>query len=143
VVSETDVQDWRNGLKLLDLTARAAARVQVLFDCEVTSRLDNGKRLPSLALEPKVKELKLALKGFDLQKVTFHRAGLTVETDGVGEAFREALEARLKEAEPKLRQHAEERLAQALKEGKGPLTAPALLKAAAPLLQAAPAKPRP
>lgn len=141
VASETDVQDWRNGLKLLDLTARATARVQAQFDCEVTSRLDNSKRLPGLALRPKVKELKLSLKEFDLQKVTFHRAGLTVETEGVGEAFREALEARLKDAEPKLRQHAEERLAQALKEGKGPLTAPALLKAAAPLLQAAPAKP--
>lgn len=139
VRAEADVQRWRNGLRLADLTARADVALGVVVECDVVARLDAGKLPPALKLEPEVKDLKLNLKGFTPRQVTFRRAGLSVEgeaVEGAGEELKGALQALLREAEPAVKNRAGEALARALKEGKDPLAPAALLKAVAPLLKA-------
>ncbi len=131
---EADVQRWRNGLELADLTARADVVVTVRVECAVTAKLEAGK---GLVLSPEITDLKLTLKEFTPKQVTFRRAGLTVQGEGVeaaGKEFKESLQALLRSAEPGMRSRANDALAKAVKEGKEPLPAAELLKAVAPLL---------
>jgi hypothetical protein len=142
--SETDVQQWQKGLLLANLTARADVGLSVLVECEVTAGLDLKKRPPGLSVEPRVEGLKLGLRDFDLKRVTFQRAGVAVEgeaVEGAGEEFKGALQEMLRGLEPGAKKRAGESIAKGLKEGKGPLTGGALIKAAMPLL-ANPEKPK-
>jgi hypothetical protein len=137
--TEADVQRWRNGLLLADLTGRADVALGVVVECDVAARLDAGKLPPALKLVPEIRELKLNLNGFTPKEVTFRRAGLKVEGEAVeaaGEEFKGALQALLRQAEPAVKKRAGEALERGLKEGKEPLTAAAVLKAVAPLLKA-------
>ena len=63
--SETDAQQWANGLQLANLTARADAALTVRLECDIAARLDPKKL--KLALEPTVKGLKLDLQAFTLK----------------------------------------------------------------------------
>jgi len=135
--SETDAQQWANGLLLLNVTARADAALTVRVECDIAAKLDPKKL--KLALEPTVKRVSLDLREFTLKDVTFRRAGITVGGDavtGVGEEFKGALQVFLRSAEPGAARQATEAVARTFREGKGPLTPAAVLKAAAPLLKA-------
>jgi hypothetical protein len=131
---EADVQQWRNGLELADLTAHADVRLNVRVECDVTARLD-PKGPAKLALDADITDLKLNLKEFTPKQVTFRRAGLTVQggaVEAAGEEFKDSLQAMLRGVEPGVRDRANDAIAKALKEGK--LPAAELLKAVAPLL---------
>jgi len=135
--TETDVQLWRNGLQLSDLTAGADVVLTVRIECDMTAHLETGKGPPRLILEPDIKELKLTLKEFSPKAVTFHRAGVTLGGDGVeavGQELKESVQSLLKSLEPQVKKRAGEAVAKALKDGKDPLPAAELLKAVAPLL---------
>jgi hypothetical protein len=134
VRGEADVRQWRNGLELADLTARADLLLNVRAECDVTARLEASK---GLMLNPELTDLKLTLKEFTPRQVTFQRAGVTVGGAGVesaGEELRDWLQALLRSAEPDVRSRANDALARALKDPKQPLPAAELLKAVAPLL---------
>jgi hypothetical protein len=134
--SETDVQQWVKGLNLASLTARADVGLTVRVECDVSTRLDTKKLPPALVMEPQVRDLKLDLTSFELKGVTLQRPRIVVqaEVEGVGEEFKGALQAVLRSLEPQAKKHAGETLARGMKEGKGPLTPAAMLKAAMPLL---------
>ncbi len=136
--SEADVQRWRNGLELADLTARADVGLSVRVECDVTARLATDKGPPRLLLEPDVREVKLELTEFTPRQVTFRRAGVTVAGETVeaaGDELKDALQGLLRSKEPEVKRRANEALARALKEGKEPLPAAEVLKAVAPLLR--------
>jgi hypothetical protein len=138
VRSEADLQQWRNGVALADLTARADVGLTVRVECDVTARLAAGKAPARLILEPEIKDLKLNLKEFTPKQVTFRRAGLTIgggAVEAAGEEVRGAVQVMLRSMEPDVKQRAGEALARALKEGKDPLPAAEVLRAAAPLLK--------
>jgi hypothetical protein len=137
VRADADVQRWRNGVELADLTARADFELGVVVECDMAARLDTGRLPPRLVVEPQVRHLKLNLKEFTPRQVTFRRAGLTVAGDAIeaaGEDIKGLLQDQLRSLEPELKQRAGEALARAMKEG-DPKKAAALLKAAAPLLR--------
>jgi hypothetical protein len=136
--SEADLRQWRNGVELADLTARADVGLNVRVECDVTARLATGKAPARLVLEPEIRDLKLNLKEFTPKQVTFRRAGLTIGggmVEAAGEEVKGVLQGLLRSVEPDVRQRAGEALARALKEGKDPLPAAEVLRAAAPLLR--------
>jgi hypothetical protein len=136
--AEADVQRWRNGLELADLTARADVGLNVCVDCDVTARLASGLVPPRMVLDTDIKELKLKLKDFKPRQVTFRRAGVTVEgemVEALGEEFKDSLQSALRSLEPEIKKRAGEALVRAQKEGKELLPAADALKAAAPLLR--------
>jgi len=138
VQTEGELQSWRNGFQLTDLTARADVALNVLLECDVAARLDAGRVPPRLLLEPEVRDLKLNLKEFTPRQVTFRRAGLTVQGAGLeaaGEEFKGGLQDLLRTVEPEVKKRAGDALARAMKEGKDPLTAATLLRTIAPLLK--------
>jgi hypothetical protein len=140
LLAEVDLQRWRNGLELADVTARADVGLNVLVECDVAGRLDAGRVPPRLVLEPEIRDLKLNLTQFTPKQVTLRRAGLVLAGPGVeaaGEEVKGALQDLLHSLEPDLKQRAGEALAKALKEGKEPWPAGELLKAVGPLLRAA------
>jgi hypothetical protein len=137
LAAEADVQRWRNGVKLADLTAKADVSLRVLLECDLSAKLD-PKKLGAVALQPEVTKLTLDLKDFTPRRVTFHRAGVDVEgpaLEGLGDELREPLQELLRSAEPEAKKRAGEALAKALKEPKGPITPAALLKVVGPLLK--------
>ncbi|HEX5272282.1 MAG TPA: hypothetical protein VFW33_17415 [Gemmataceae bacterium] len=134
VRGEADVRQWRLGLELADLTARADVVLAVRAECEVAARLVPGK---GLLLDPELTDLRLTLREFTPKEVTFRRAGVTLRggaVESAGEDLRDSLQALLRAAEPGVRGRANDALARALKDGKDPLPMAELLKAVAPLL---------
>jgi hypothetical protein len=131
--AEADVQRWRNGVELADLTGRADVLLNIRVECDVTGRLA-GK---GLVLEPVVNDVKLNLKEFTPRQVTFHRTGVVLAGDRVkaaGEDLKGPIQEMLRSIEPDVKRRAGEALARAMKEGKQPLPPAEVLKAIAPLL---------
>ena len=127
---EADIKQWLKGLLLVDATARADAEAGLALELDVKVELA-GKLPPEVQVEPRVTDLKIDLKDFNLRRVTFHRAGVTVEGAGgeLGEQLKGALQGLLRAAEPEVRARANEAIARALREGRGTLSAADLLKA--------------
>jgi hypothetical protein len=131
---EADVQQWRNGLELADLTARADVLLNVRAECEVTAKLEAGR---GLVLSPEITDLHLTLREFTPKQVTFRRTGLTIQggtVEAAGEEFKDSLQAMLRSVEPGVKGRANDALTRAMKDGKNPLPAAEMLKAVAPLL---------
>jgi hypothetical protein len=136
-----DVQRWRNGILLADTTLRCRAAVNVFVECDLTARLDAG----GLRLEPELKDLKVSIKDFTLERVVLKRAGVVVEGDALtrlGKEVQGTLQDLLDARTPALKKRAEEALTRALKEPQGLKAAGAMLKAAGPLLEKGRARPK-
>src|SRR5262249_53410374 len=134
--AEADVQHWRNGVQLADLTARADVGLNVCVECDVTARLATGKAT-RMVLEPRIGDLQLNLKQFTPRQVTMRRAGVTIGgglIEATGENIKAPLQTLLRLAEPEAKQRAAEAMARALREGEELLPAAEVLRAAAPLL---------
>jgi hypothetical protein len=140
VRADADLQRWRNGVLMADVTAQTRLLLDVVVDCAITARLEAGRVPPRLRLEPDVKDLKIILKDFRAERVTFLRAGLTVEgeaLEGLNEEFKDSLQGLLQSKQPEIKKRATEALAREFSKDKGPIPLAALLDAAAPLLKAA------
>jgi hypothetical protein len=134
--AEADVQRWRNGVELADLTAWASVGLGVVFECDVATRLDTRRKMP-IVLEPEVRDVKLNLREFTPRQVTFRRAGVTVEggpVEAVGQEVRDFIQDQLRSLEPQLKQRADQAMKRMMKEG-DPRKAQAVLQAVAPLLR--------
>jgi len=130
---ETDVQQWQKGLKLVDVTAQAAGRVGIFLECDVALSLSTTFP-PEVKVEPKVSNLKLELKDFELGRVDARRPGIALALQGqaasdVGKEFRGVLQDLLRAAEPTIKDRANEAIARSLREGKGTFSATALMQA--------------
>jgi hypothetical protein len=132
--TEADVVRWRNGILLADVTARARVALNISVVCEVSGRLDTSVVPPELRLEPDLRDLKVDVKEVVPTRVTLNRLGVTVGREvlgGAGEELRDTLQVLIRRRDKR----AAEMLAKALREGKGPLAAARMLKAAKPLLE--------
>ncbi len=137
--AEADVQAWRNGLLLADLTAHADVGLAAIVECDVAARLETGRLPPRVVLEPTVREVKLNLSEFTPRQVDFHRAGVMVDIDREAAAelqLKDLLQERLRSFEPMAKVRIEEALRRALRAGADPSRAGAVLKAIGPLLRA-------
>lgn len=129
-------QHWQKGLATFGASAQARATIMVSLDIDVALSLGAGKFPPELKIEPKVVESKLLLKEFDLLRVTpIYGLGALLEGEKakeIGNEFKGLIQTLLTAHEPTVRDQANRIIAQALKEGKGNISAGALFKALAP-----------
>jgi hypothetical protein len=135
--SEADLQQWLKGLLLADLVARADLQLGLSLVVDVTVTV-TGKLPPEIKVAPKVKSLKVDLKEFRPQQVTFRRAGFTLAGDLVertGEDLRGILQEVLRVQEPQIRERANAAIAQAIRTGQGTVSTADLLKALTPKRQ--------
>jgi hypothetical protein len=136
--ADADVQAWRNGLLLADLTAGADAGLTAVVECDVAARLEAGRIPPRVVLEPTVRAVTLNLSEFTPRQVNFRRAGVTLDVDPETAAelqLKELLQERLRSLEPMAKVRVEEALRRALKAGADPSRAGAVFKAIGPLLR--------
>ncbi len=129
----TEVEQWQKGLLLIDLTGEADTRVGVLLDCDVALALGKGFP-PEVKVEPKVTNLKVDLKDFNLRHVEGRRTRIAVALDGeaaqnLGKEFKGMLQDMLHSAEPTIKERANETIARSLREGKGTFSPMELMKA--------------
>lgn len=127
-----EVQHWQKGLALVGFVANADARVRLTLDCDVAVGLKPRTFPPEVQVEPKVTDLKLELHEFDLRDVTLRRLGRVLEGEqalAAGDQVKGLLRDVLRAAEPAVKDHANRAIEKGLREGKGTISAGALLKA--------------
>ncbi len=122
---EREWKKWEKGLSLFGLTAQADAVVAVALECDVAITLNTSKFPPELVVEPKVIDCKLELKDFAPRRVG--RVFVEAEID---DELKAVLNDMLRAYEPGVKERANKAIAKGLKEGKGKISADALLKAA-------------
>jgi hypothetical protein len=129
----TEVEQWQKGLLVIDLTGEADTRVGILLDCDVALSLGKGFP-PEVKVEPKVTNLTVDLKDFNLKHVEGRRTRIAVALDGeaaqnLGKEFKGVLQDMIRSAEPQVIERANEAIARSLREGKGTFSAMELMKA--------------
>jgi hypothetical protein len=135
LAGEGEIQNWQKGLPLGRISARADALLGLgtVFDVGVT--LNTKKFPPDLIVEPKLADLQIDLKAFNLRRVANPTTNLALEGEAaksIGDELKETLKSLIKNAEPDIKNRANEAIAQSLKEGKGNISASSLLKIAPP-----------
>ena len=125
--SEGELQQWLNGLMLVALSARANAKVQADIECDVALSLDVKKFPPVMVIDPKITRCDLELKEFTLFKPA--EARKPERAEAINGQLKNALQLMLKNGEPTIREEANKAIAQALREGKGNISAATLYKA--------------
>jgi hypothetical protein len=128
-----DMQHWQKGLATLGGSAQARATVTIALDIDVALSLISSKFPPELKIEPKVAQSKLLLKEFDLQRVSpLFGVGTSLEGEKareIGNELKGLLQSLMTAYEREVRDQANRAIAQALKEGKGNISASVLFKA--------------
>jgi hypothetical protein len=133
VVGDGEAQNWQKGLRLGQIDAQAGALVglNMVFNIGVT--FDTKKFPPDINIEPKMTELGIDLKEFNLRRVSNAVTGIAIEGDtakDIGNDLKDTLKSFIKSQEPDIKNRANEAIAKSLKEGKGNISASALLKLA-------------
>jgi hypothetical protein len=134
--SERQQQQWKNGVKLLDITAYADVVVTVALDCEVRATLKLTKFPPEVEVQPKVVESKLLLKEFNLRRLGLIDGGV-IQIGGplvqdLGNELKGIIQSQLKAKEPQIIEGANQAIAKGLKDGKATFPAASLLKSTTP-----------
>jgi hypothetical protein len=92
-------EQWKDGVKLLNVNAAADSRIEARIDCEMTVDWKPVGLLGQITVEPKVTGARLDLVDFDLKKVSKIEGRLAHE---LGERLKETLAKRLHDEEPKV-----------------------------------------
>jgi hypothetical protein len=132
---EGEVQNWQKGLPLGKVSGLADALLGLgmVFDVGVT--FNTKKFPPELNVEPKLADLRIDLKKFTLRRVFNPTTNLGVEGEtakNLGDEMKDTLKSLVKSSEPDIKNRANEAIAQALREGKGNISAASLFKFAPP-----------
>jgi hypothetical protein len=134
--SERQQQQWKNGVKLLDITAYADVVVTVALECDVKATLKLNKFPPDVEVEPKVVDSKILLKEFNLRRLGLIDGGV-IQVGGplvqdLGNELKDIIQAQLKSKEPQIIEGANQAIAKGLKDGKATFPAASLLKSTTP-----------
>jgi hypothetical protein len=133
--TESDIQQWQRGLRLLDVTARADVKLALRLDCDVALTLDTSAFPPSVKIEPTITDLKPELKDLKIRRIDGRHVSIALGEQPAREAgslVRGVLQDAIRHAEPQIKERANEAIARSLREGKGTLSAGAMLKALTP-----------
>ena len=126
VMVHADWQQWQKGLMLIGASATVDANITAAIVCDVGATLTFKDFTPELKLEPKVTKL-----GLDF--VDFKVRGGPIVTGETGDAIRKDLKdgvrSLMKASEPLVKDEINRAIAQSLKEGKGTISAGAIMKA--------------
>ncbi len=145
---EGEIQNWQRGVPLGKISAQAGGVLGIGMGFDVGVTLNTKKFPPDIIVEPKLADLLLDLKDFNLKRVAHPTTNIAIEGDAaknIGNDIKESLKSLVKSLEPDIKNRANEAIAQALKEGRGNISASALLKMAPPAQpkeNKAPAEPR-
>ena len=102
------LEQWKDGVKLFDVQARADSKIEARLDCAMAWSWQAGGVLGQFSVEPKVTGARIELVEFDLQKVG-QIEGWTARK--LGDSLKGTIAKRLHAEEPKL----VERLNQAIR----------------------------
>ena len=126
---EGEFQQWLNGLMLVGITGRATTTAQVDLDADIKLSLDLAKFPPEVTVEPKVVKLSIDLKKFTLFNP--QTANNPPRADGLNNDLKNLLQQAIRSQEPKLIEEANRAIADAIRQGKGTLSAAKLYEAIA------------
>jgi hypothetical protein len=129
VFAQGEWQQWQKGLLLLGENGDATATIATSMACDVDVSFDYSKFPPALDVKPKVAEMTLDLRHFQLLRVNGTVEGEKIRALG-NDLMRDGLRDFIKAAEPMVKDYANDAIARSLKEGKGKISADALLKIA-------------
>jgi hypothetical protein len=129
IKGETDWQLWQKGITPGPVTADADVQINLILDCDVKVTLDTSKFPPEIALDPKIANSKLDLRDFRLKRV-----GEVIVLQGetarnLGNELKGVLGGLVSSYDGQVKDMLNQAIAKSLKEGKGNLSAGALLKA--------------
>jgi hypothetical protein len=124
IVCAGEWQLWQRGLLLVAAQSAADANFTARVVCEVGVRFDFKKFPPELKVEPQVTEL-----GLTLVDVTFRHAPILKGEagDNLRRDLKELLRTLVKSSEEIVKDFANDAIAQSLKEGKGTISASAIM----------------
>jgi hypothetical protein len=125
ILCRGEVQQWQKGLLLVGAEAAADANVTAAIVCDVGVELNVKKFPPELNLDPKVTEL-----GLELVDVKV-RGGPILKGEGgkaLANDIKDMLRAAVKASEPLVKAEANRAIAESLREGKGSISAGAILE---------------
>ncbi len=120
---------WQKGLLLLKVEGQADATIAATIVADVNVGFNFKKFPPEVSVEPKIVDLALDLEDFRLNQIGGTLQGEKIRQIG-NDLLRDGLRDLLKTSGPKVKEYANEAIAQSLKENKGKLSAAELLKAA-------------
>ena len=124
IVCAGEWQLWQKGLLLVGAESAADANFTAAVVCEVGVRLDFTKFPPEMKTEPKVTELGLNLVDFKFR----HEPIIKGETgDNLRRDLKDLLRSVVKSKEGAVKNYANEAITQSLKEGKGTISASAIM----------------
>lgn len=126
VMIHADWQQWQKGLMLIGASATVDANITAAIVCDVGASLTFKDFTPELKLDPKVTKLGLDFIDFKVRGGPFVKgeAGDSLRND-----LKDVVRTLLKASEPFVKDEANRAIAQSLKEGKGTISAGAIMKA--------------
>ena len=116
-------QRWANGVRLFDITADADAVIAIGLDCDVRVSFNLKKLPPELHVEPKIVNVQLGLREFNIRRVG---PVLVLEQGELGEELKRTIQERMKTYEPQVKEYANRALAETLKTNKALFSPPGL-----------------
>ena len=121
-------RQWQKGLLLVNIEATGDANLTAAIVCDIGTSLNFKMFPPEITIEPKVKELGLHLVDFkfrgDLGEIVKGDPG-----NSLNKELNDVLRTVIKASEPIVKDYANQAIAQSLKEGKGTISAGAIMKA--------------
>jgi hypothetical protein len=126
VLLQVELQQWQKGLLLLGTEIATDANFTAAIVCDVGVALNLKKFPPELNLNPKVSELGLDFVDFKVRNGPIIQGEFG---DNLRKDLKEGARSLLKAAEPAIKVYANQAIADSLKEGKGTISADAILKA--------------
>lgn len=132
---EGEIQNWQKGLALGKVAGQADAMLGLGTAFDVGVILNTKKFPPEVNIEPKLTDLQIDLKEFNLRRLVNPTTNIALEGESakkIGDDMKDMLRSLIKNFEPMIKARANEAIAQSLKEGKGNISAAALFKIAPP-----------
>ena len=126
VMVHAEWQQWQKGLLLVGVEAVADADFKAALVCEVGVSPNFKKFPPELNITPKVTELEFDLVDFKI------RDGFVLKGErakALSSDLKDLLRSFVKASEPIVKEYANQAIVESLKEGKGTISAGAILKA--------------
>jgi hypothetical protein len=96
---EARLEEWKNGVKLLNITTDADCKIEARIDMDVRWHWQPGTLFGDVAVEPKVTGADLRLVDFDLKKVSLLQGWAARE---LGDGLKHTVQKQLHREEPKL-----------------------------------------
>ena len=126
VLCQAEWQQWQKGLLLFEAEASADANLTAAIVCDVGVSLNIKRFPPELIIEPKITELGLNLVDFNLRGDPIIKGA---RGDALRMELKDILRSVVKSSEGFVKDQANLAIAQGIKDGKGDISAAAIMKA--------------